>query len=105
MESDAIVETRDPEEHLRELIQSARGGSLPPEAHATLERAVMGFWREQLQLGELPPSELSTALRAHDEAGPMLDALEKWLHAPSPQPADLASLLRPIEEKLAQKTE
>ena len=97
---EAKQETLSPADRLRPLIRSARNGTLPPEERASLERAVMAFWRDELDLGDLPPAELSQQLKAHQDAGPMLRGLETWLHAPDGDPSvDLDELLRPIEDR------
>lgn len=98
---EAKQETLSPTDRLRPLIRSARNGTLPPEERASLERAVMAFWRDELDLGDLPPAELSQQLKNHQDAGPMLRGLERWLHAPGSDPSvDLDELLRPIEDRL-----
>ena len=85
-------------ERLRPMVEQARAGTLPAERRAELERALIAFWRRQLALETTDVSAALAAMRAHDEAGPLLLALESWLHAPQPDDeVDLSALLAPYE--------
>ena len=69
--------------------------------HLCFERSVIAFWRDELLFNELPPSELLVKLREHDDAGPMLNGLERWLHSPDAgQSVALNELLQPIDHRL-----
>jgi hypothetical protein len=68
-------------ERLRPLLEQARAGSLDGEGRARLERLVLGFWRERLELTQLPMPEAIRQLRAHPEAGALLRHVEEWLHS------------------------
>jgi hypothetical protein len=85
-------------ERLRPLVQKARTGELTLGQRAELERTLLAYWRTRLNLGELKPTEAFAQLRRHPDAGPLLAALESWLHRPgSAQDIDLAELLAPYQ--------
>jgi hypothetical protein len=69
-------------ERLRPYLERAAGGKLDADGKAELERLLLSYWRDRLS----PPGETMAAefaaLRAHPEASPALDALERWLHRP-----------------------
>lgn len=70
-------------ERLRELLTKASHGELEDRQKATLERLILGYWRQRLPaLDRLTPAEALVSLRDHPEAGPLLRKLEQWLHAP-----------------------
>ena len=63
---------------------------------AALERTLISYWGRKLQLNQLPPAELMATLRGHEQAGPLMFALEQWLHRPDPtEEVDLEELLQP----------
>ncbi len=69
-------------ERLRPLVEEAAAGTLTVEGQANLERLLMGYWREKLNLPDLRMAESLARLKAHAEAGELLRALERWLHRP-----------------------
>lgn len=86
------------EDRLRPLVRKAAEGGLSESDQAALERLLLAFWRRRL-----PPStgplESLRALREHPEAGPLVRALERWLHRPGGDPdLDVASLLKPYRD-------
>ena len=68
------------EERMRPLVEAAAEGKLSLDDKATLERLLMGYWRGKLNLPELPMAEALEKVKAHDQAGELLRALERWLH-------------------------
>ena len=84
-------------ERLRALLDQARTGTLDADSRARLERLVLGFWRERLDLTQLPVPEAVRQLRAHPEAGGLLRQVEEWLHSgkSTAREADMAALLAP----------
>jgi hypothetical protein len=83
-------------ERLRPLVEDAAAGKLSVEGQAHLERLLMGYWREKLNLPELRMAESLSRLKAHAEAGELLRALERWLHRPSgASREEITSLLQP----------
>ncbi len=83
-------------ERLRPLVEEAAAGKLSVEGQANLERLIMGYWREKLNLSELRLADAIARLKAHAEAGELLRALERWLHRPGGATREeIASLLQP----------
>lgn len=85
-------------ERLKPLVTGAADGTLDTAGRARLERLLIGYWRERLpEIAALSPAEAMARLRHHPEAAPLLQALERWLHAPGwgETPADLETLLAP----------
>lgn len=69
-------------ERLQPLLERAASGNLDDAGRASLERLVIGRWREKLpEISALPPAEAMVKLRAHPEASPLILQLERWLHA------------------------
>ena len=69
-------------ERLRPLVEAAAAGELSVEDQARLERLLMGYWRDKLNLPELRMADALARLKAHGEAGELLRTLERWLHRP-----------------------
>lgn len=85
-------------DQLRTLVAAALAGPLTSEQQALLERLLIGFWRERLNLGKLPAEEALDQLRADPEAGELLRQIEQWLYErPGRAPIEAASILRPYE--------
>ena len=83
------------------MVQQAADGTLSTDDRAKLERMVLGHWMEKKPaLRNLTTAEAIKQLRADDEASPLLLALEKWLHSPSPSEyAEISDLLAPYAER------
>ncbi len=91
-------------DRLRPLVEQARTGSLPAEKRAELERMLIAYWCNQLQLKEESPGKLMQVLREHPEAGPLLRSLEDWLHRPDPpERVDVEALLAPYSQVTEQQ--
>ena len=75
-------------ERLRPLVERAAAGTIDVDEKARLERLLLEHWRRRagIELREL---------RDHPEAGPLLRAIEAWLHRPGGTPEEIAELLRP----------
>jgi hypothetical protein len=69
-------------ELLRPLVEDALGGRLDVAGQARLEALILKACRDRLDLGALPAREALARLRRDPEAGPVVAALEQWLHAP-----------------------
>ncbi|MEM6980732.1 MAG: hypothetical protein AAF539_13810 [Planctomycetota bacterium] len=96
---DTSPDQLEPVDRLEPLIAAAKRGDLSQSDRASLERAVIGFWTEELKLNDCPPATISQRLARHEQAGPMLNRLEHWLHAPPNEhdhAIDLANVLEPI---------
>ncbi len=88
-------------ERLRPLLDQAVKGNLPAAERATLERLLIGHWRNRLpEIAALSPAEAMVKLREHPEASPLVLALERWLHARDARmtPAELEKLLAPYQK-------
>jgi hypothetical protein len=86
-------------ERLRPLVTRAMHGDVSTAELAELERALEGYWRRRLKLGDLPPAAAIARLRQHPEAGPLVSQLESWLHRPpdGKQVVDVQALLSPYQ--------
>ena len=83
-------------DRLRPLVEQAAAGTLSGDGQAQLERMLLNYWRDRLNLGALDMAEAIGKLRAHPEAGELLRALESWLHRPKGSVnVDVAAVLQP----------
>lgn len=83
-------------ERIRPLVEAAACGKLSLDDKAKLERLLMGFWREKLNLPELRMAESLERLKNHEQAGELLRSVERWLHHRSGAPdAEVNALLAP----------
>lgn len=86
-------------DQLRPLVEAARCDGLSVSEQGRLELLLLMFWRERLGMSEVRLADSIQRLREHPEAGQLLGAVERWLHArnrAAPQPdADVATLLAP----------
>ncbi len=86
-------------DRLAPLVRRASEGAISEEEQAVLERLLLAFWRRRLHLEGRPPVEGLQELRNHEQAGPLVRALEGWLHRPGGDPGlDLEALLRPYRD-------
>lgn len=96
-----VVQTPPPRtlaELLRPRLEAAAAGRLEHRQLAELERWVVEFWRRRLGLLQLAPKDSLMQLRRHEESGPLLQQLERWLHSPQGDTAvSLGDLLRPYQ--------
>lgn len=91
-------------ERLRPLVQAAMAGELTAERRAHLERMLITYWSRRLGLEQQPAAAVFAVLRRHAEAGPLVQALERWLHSPPGRADDLdvTALLRPYQDAPAE---
>lgn len=83
-------------ERLRPLVEAAARGELNVAGQANLERLLIGYWREKLNLPDQRMADALRQLKAHGDAGDLLRALERWLHRPGGvSPEEVSALLRP----------
>jgi hypothetical protein len=86
-------------DRLEPLILAAIDGRCSPQDQATIERAVIGHWRTQLQLQGLSPTEAIQRLRSDPTAGKLLRQLDQWLYMrPQNNSVDLKELLEPYRQ-------
>lgn len=78
-------------ERLIPLVLAAAKNDLDDQERATLERLILGHWKEQL------PEKSLAELRQHPESSPLLLQLENWLHSPNPSinQLQISTLLAP----------
>lgn len=69
-------------DQLAPMVELARTGKLDVEGRATLERLVIAYWRKRLHLQSLSTRAALDAVKADPKAGALLNAVERWLHAP-----------------------
>ena len=87
-------------DRLRPLVERAAAGTLPPDGQAQLERLLLSYWRERLDLRETDLVQSVIRLRAHPEAGALLRQLESWLHRPpGSSMVDVRAMLEPYRER------
>ena len=67
-------------DRLRPLIDQAAAGTLSIEQKGKLERMLLWYWQQRLDLTGDSPANAIMALRRHSKAGELLRALEEWLH-------------------------
>lgn len=67
---------------LQPLVERATRGDLTSHERALLELGLAKWWQARLGWSELAPLEARRRLRAHEQAGPLLQRLEDWLHRP-----------------------
>ena len=84
-------------DRLRPIVEDAMHNRLTESKQAELERLLLTYWRQRLDLNEVKAAEAITALRQHEEAGQLLRQLESWLHKPAGQrdTVDVGELLKP----------
>ena len=91
-------------DQLRPLIESAIAGQATIEDKAMLERLLIAFWREKLDLQGLAPIAAFAKMREDPEAGRFLAAIERWLHRRALSQndlPDLTQLLKPYTTRAA----
>ena len=83
-------------DRLRPLVLDAMAGTLDRTRQAELERILLDYWRERLNLTDANAADAIARLRQHEEAGRLLRQLEMWLHQPGKaSEVDVAALLQP----------
>lgn len=86
-------------EVLRPLVERAREGQLSSHERSRLELGLVALWRRRLGLERERPDAVVARLRAHPEAGPLLERLEAWLHRPDAHDeVDVEALLAPYRD-------
>ena len=89
-------------DRLRPLVEQVAGGKADDAQKAELERLLVSFWRERLDLREVKAAAALIAIKQHPEAGTLLRQVEAWLHMPNPPTTfDAAALLAPYRSVAA----
>jgi hypothetical protein len=102
--TDLVVEKPLPTLHekLQVLVSEASQGEINDQQQATLERLILGHWKDQIpEIASLTPARALVELRSHPEASPLILKLEEWLHAPNTKLSreEFLPLLAPYAEK------
>ena len=88
-------------ERMLPYVEDAAAGRLTAAGQAELERLMTGYWREKVADPAPRMAGALAALKKHPEAGPLLHALESWLHRPGNTPrAEIERLLEPYRRPL-----
>ena len=83
-------------EKLEPLVKKAASGTLSKEQQAHLERLLLTYWSHRLHLKPARPADRIRQLKDHEEAGPLIRAVEKWLHSKETVgDTEIQSLLEP----------
>ena len=83
-------------EKLEPLVKEAASGTLSKEQQAQLERLLLTYWNQRLDLKQDRPADRIRQLKDHKEAGPLITAVEKWLHSRERvDDREIQSLLKP----------
>lgn len=91
---------------LRPYVDQALAGDLNSEGKAALERLLLAFWRDDLNLGSFRHAEALQAMRRHEVAGELIVTIEHWLHSGKETNADteeVEKLLQPYKSMAADK--
>ena len=84
-------------DRLRPLIEQAANGPLSTDDKGRLERMLLAYWRQRLNLLHEDPAEAIAVLRRHETAGQLLRALEDWLHRPPGRESSAAAITALLE--------
>ena len=96
-------------DQLKPLIEAASRGELSTSDKARFELLLVHYWRESAGLPGLDMARSIQRLRSHPQAGPIIAAVEQWLHSGSaaeqrPAVQQVLQLLGPLESTVAQPT-
>ena len=81
------------------VVKAAKQGNLGKNDQAKLERTLILFWSNQLNLNDKSPKIILSTIKSHPEAKPLFQKLESWFHSPQPEePSDLDALLEPYSK-------
>lgn len=85
-------------DQLRPLVETAALGQLSTNDKARLELLLLRYWRQEANLPHADMAVAITKLRTHSQAGPILTAVERWLHAEDlARPESVQDVLRLLE--------
>lgn len=86
-------------DQLRPLVETAAQGQLSTNDKARLELLLLRYWRQEANLPYADMAVAITKLRTHSQAGPILAAVERWLHAENgvARPESVQDVLRLLE--------
>ena len=82
---------------------AAQRSELTTEEKADLDVRILNFWRERKNLGDQSLSESIGVLKKDEEAGPLLQGIERWFYSTRPPGAEeIRDLLEPMRQSLEQ---
>ncbi|MFY9253580.1 MAG: hypothetical protein WAO83_09005 [Fuerstiella sp.] len=92
-------------DQIRMLVDRAmQSGELSAEQKADLDMRVLNFWRSRRDLSGLAVADSLVALKHDEQAGPLLQGLEKWFYGRSaPNRDQIVALLNPMSELVARE--
>jgi len=83
-------------DQLKPLVEAVLEGRGNPCEQAALERLLLSYWREKLNLNDCSSQRALASMRADPEAGALLRQVDAWLHMPpGRQEIDVPALLAP----------
>jgi len=85
-------------DQMKPLLTAVLEGHSSPREQAALERLLLSYWRERLNLNECNSQQALASMRAHSEAGALLRQVDAWLHMPpGRREIDVHALLVPYQ--------
>lgn len=96
-------ESRRQVDAIRLMIQNAMDSEdLSTDQKAELDMKILNFWRDRRQLQDVAVSDALTQLKSDDQAGPLLNGLERWFYSKDiPAKSEMNSLLQPMADLTA----
>jgi len=92
-------------EKLRPLLEQSQSGQISAPEQAELERLLVTFWRDKLDLNQVSASQAIDKMKLDPTAGRLISQLENWLHSPTPnKDVDINELLKPYDQKFLGET-
>jgi hypothetical protein len=86
-------------DQLRPLVEAAVAGRLSTLEQARLERMLIAYWRQRLDLAGCPIEESLARMRRHAPSAALLGKLDEWLHQrPRQQSVNISEILRPYRD-------
>lgn len=91
-------------DQIRTLIDAAiTDGEFSAEQKADLDMRVLNFWRTRRSITDLSVADAMTQLKTDEQAGPLLNGLERWLYSrEAPSQSEITDLLKPMSKIAAQ---
>jgi hypothetical protein len=95
---EAVIRPATLDELLRPLVEKALAGGLDASGKGHLERLLMGYWQEKLNLDQAKVYRMLMQIKQHPQGGQLFEKLESWLHRPpGAESVDIDELLAPYK--------
>ena len=94
------------EDKIDELNLRLASADAHEDAKKSLERLLLAFWRDDLNLGSFRHAEALQAMRQHEMAGELIVTVERWLHSgkeTATNTEEVEALLQPYKSMPADK--